>query len=266
MSSLSTKTNKSRSTSSGWQTKAAAKSSIKKTTPAKGAKKPVSQAAAGTGKASNPAVRTSPAKKPAAKPASAKSTTGKTAKKPIAAKGATKTADVQPRKNSAQESRAAVEAFEKALKLFSQQDFAAAKSAFEQILVKFSAQSDVLSGVRKYLAVVEQRLARTPAPPKNPEALYDRGVFEFNKANFQEAINLFEKALKAQPDAAHVFYSVAAAYARLSNTKKAIEALRQATNLQSALRSRARSDHDFTSLHNNDDFRYMTGYGFDSQD
>ena len=282
MSSLSTKKTKNRSTPSKPQSKAAAKSQIKKAAAPKVTKKPTRKVSARPGKASRivaapAAPKKASAKRPAAKAVAAKVTkvtkkpvipikTKASAKKAARAKAETKAADLQPKRNSMLESRAAVEAFEKALKLFSRQDFAAARAAFEQILAKFGNQSDVLIGVRKYLAVVEQRLARTPSPPKNPDALYDRGVFELNKANFQEAINLFEKSLKAQPEAAHVLYSLAAAYARINNTKKALEALRQATNLQTALRSRARSDLDFTNLYNNEDFRYLTGYGFDIQD
>jgi len=279
MSSLSTKKNKNRSTPSKPQSKAAAKSQIKKAAAPKVTKKPARKISARSGKGSTivaapAAPKKASAKRPAAKAVAAKITkkpvtpikTQASAKKRTPAKVEAKAADLQPKRNSMLESRAAVEAFEKALKLFSRQEFAAAKSAFEQILTKFGNQSDVIIGVRKYLAVVEQRLARTPSPPKNPDALYDRGVFELNKANFQEAINLFEKSLKAQPEAAHVLYSLAAAYARINNIKKALEALRQATNLQTALRSRARSDLDFTNLYNNEDFRYLTGYGFDIQD
>ena len=63
------------------------------------------------------------AKKPTA---SAKAVTKISAKKSVAPKVEAKTAEVQARR---QESRAAVEAFEKALKLFSRQDFASAKAA-----------------------------------------------------------------------------------------------------------------------------------------
>ena len=286
MSSLSTKTNKSRSAPSALQRKAAAKSPLKKKATAKETKTQTRKIASKVVKSkalkktvaiSKPVAKTPPAKKAGAKPAvkpatnkiakkptaSAKAVTKISAKKSVAPKVEAKTAEVQARR---QESRAAVEAFEKALKLFSLQDFASAKAAFEQILEKFGTQTDLISGVRKYLTFIEQKLARTPSLPKNPDALYDRGVIEFNKANFQEAINFFEKALKAQPTAAHVLYSLAAAYAHINNIKKALDALRQATTIQTALRSRARSDNDFSSLYNNEDFRFLTGYGFDIQD
>ena len=297
MSSLSTKTNKSRSAPSALQRKAASKSQIKKKAVAKATKPPTRKITAKALKKTvtvskkapaKASAKTSLAKKAGTKLVAVKAAAKKVVKKPVVSvkpsakknlaakvpvktlktkrvspKVEAKTAEVQARR---QESRAAVEAFEKALKLFSRQDFASAKAAFEQILEKFSTQTDLISGVRKYLAVIEQKLTRTPSLPKSPDALYDRGVFEFNKANFQEAINFFEKALKAQPTAAHVLYSLAAAYAHINNIKKALDALRQATTIQAALRSRARSDNDFSSLYDNEDFRFLTGYGFDIQE
>lgn len=156
---------------------------------------------------------------------------------------------------------AAVSSFEQGLKLFNKHDFAGARELFERILQKFSEQAEINVSVRRYLAICQQRLARTPSAPKNPDALYDQGVFELNRDNVREAMQLFEKALKAQPDAAHVLYSLAAAYARLESPRKALETLRKAIHLQSVHRSRARSDQDFASLHNDDEFQNLTGYG-----
>jgi tetratricopeptide (TPR) repeat protein len=165
------------------------------------------------------------------------------------------------KKASTPNTLAAVSSFEQGLKLFNKHDFAGARDLFERILQKFSEQAEINVSVRRYLAICQQKLARTPSAPKNPDALYDQGVFELNRANIREAMQLFEKALKAQPDAAHVLYSLAAAYARLENPRKALETLRKAIHLQSVHRSRARSDQDFASLHTDDEFQNLTGYG-----
>jgi tetratricopeptide (TPR) repeat protein len=174
---------------------------------------------------------------------------------------AVKAAEAPVKKVSTPNALAAVSSFEQALKLFNKHDFSGAKEAFVRILQKFSEQSEILISVRKYLAVCEQKLARTPAAPKNPDALYDQGVFELNKANVREAVQLFEKALKTQPEADHILYSLAAAYARTENPRKSLETLRRAIHLQPVHRSRARSDQDFASLHNDEDFQNLTGYG-----
>lgn len=168
-----------------------------------------------------------------------------------------------PKKPPSPGTLAAVRAFEQALRVFNRQDFVAAKSAFLSLLDKFADQADIVARVRTYLAICDQRLARTPSAPRNSDALYDRGVFEFNRGNTAEAIESFEKALKVEPRADHVFYSLAAAYARLNNVTKALEALRHAIGIRPAHRSHARRDLDFAGLRSDESFQQLTGFGFD---
>jgi tetratricopeptide (TPR) repeat protein len=168
-----------------------------------------------------------------------------------------------PKKPPAPNALAAVRAFEQALRVFNRQDFAAAKAAFEAVLDKFGDQAEVVAGARPYLAVCEQRLARAPSVPRNPDALYDQGVFEFNRGNTRGAIDLYDRALKADPRADHVWYSLAAAYARLTDAPRALEALRRAIAIRPVHRSHARRDLDFVGLRQNHDFQQLTGYGFE---
>lgn len=168
-----------------------------------------------------------------------------------------------PKKPPSPGTLAAVRAFEQALRQFNRHEFAAAKSAFEGLLSKFADQAEIVARARTYLAICEQRLGRTPSVPRNVDALYNQGVFELNKGNTTEAIELFEKALKVENRADHVYYSLAAAYARLTNISKALDALRRAIGIRPVQRSHARRDLDFASLRANEDFQQLTGFGFD---
>lgn len=168
-----------------------------------------------------------------------------------------------PKKPPSPSTLAAVRAFEQALRLFNRQEFATAKSAFLSLLSKFAEQAEIVARVRTYLAICEQRLARAPSAPRNPDALYNQGVFQLNNGKTAEAIELFEKALKVEPRADHVYYSLAAAYARLNDAPKAMEALRRAIGIRPVHRSHARRDFDFAGLRGNEDFQQLTGFGFD---
>lgn len=196
------------------------------------------------------------AKKPSKRPLTTKAT-------PRSARQMARPAPPPPKKAPAPSTLAAVRAFEQALKSFNRHDFSAAKSAFVDILGKFSDQAEIAARARTYLAISEQRLARAPSAPRGPDALYDQGVFELNKGNTREAIELFDKALKAEPRADHILYSLAAAYARLNDTNRAIDALRRAIHIRSVHRPHARRDLDFASLRSNEDFQQLTGYGYD---
>jgi tetratricopeptide (TPR) repeat protein len=213
---------------------------------------------AASGRSPKKALAKSPAvRKPAAKMRSSKAALARRrmlAPRPLPA---------PPKKPPSPGTLAAVRAFEQALRLFNRQDFAAAKPVFVSLIEKFAEQADIVARVRTYLSICEQRLARTPSVPRNSDALYNQGVFELNKDNTSEAIELFEKALKVEPRADHVYYSLAAAYARLNNVQKALEALRQAIGIRPVHRSHARRDLDFASLRTNENFQQLTGFGFD---
>jgi tetratricopeptide (TPR) repeat protein len=154
---------------------------------------------------------------------------------------------------------AAIKAFEQALKLFNRQDFGGAKASFEQIIKSHADQTDIAAPVRTYLAICEQKMIRASAKTRNPDALYNQGVFEFNRGNARAAIDIFEKALKAEPRADHLLYSLAAAYAREGEEVKSVEALRKAIAVNPVHRSHARHDPDFTPLRSNREFMRVSG-------
>jgi tetratricopeptide (TPR) repeat protein len=294
MSSLTTKANKSRSTASPKPSAKSTKKTLKAQTKPALQTKPSSKTAKAVilkgGKSVSSGKKVA-AQKPSPKPAAAKVARKVAAKAPVAVKGKpviaaskavatrgkkealkavarkperkpAKPVEVPVKKVSTPNALAAVNSFEQGLKLFNKHDYAGARDLFERILQKFGEQTEIVVSVRRYLAICGQKLARTPSTPKNPDALYDQGVYELNRANVREAIQLFEKALKVQPGAAHILYSLAAAYARLETPRKALEILRKAIQLQTVHRSRARTDQDFASLHNDEDFQNLTGYGF----
>ena len=174
-----------------------------------------------------------------------------------------KAAPVPVKKTPAPGALAAVKAFEQGLRLFNRHDFGAAKELFDSVLEKFSEQHEVVARTRTYLSICEQRLSRTPTLPKNPDGLYNQGVFELNRNNVQAAIELFEKVIKVDGRADHAFYSLAAAYARINEQSKALDALRRAIALRPVHRPHARRDFDFANLRTNEGFQQLTGYGFD---
>jgi TolA-binding protein len=215
------------------------------------------------------AKRPAPKKRPAKVIATKKRVPAAQARKAVLAKHRAivpKALPAPPKKPPSPGTLAAVRAFEQALRLFNRQDFGTAKAAFLSLLSKFAEQAEIVARVRTYLAICEQRLARSPSVPRNPDALYNQGVFQLNRGNTTEAIELFEKALKVEPRADHVYYSLAAAYARLDEAPKALDALRRAIGIRPTQRSHARRDVDFASLHTSEDFQQLTGFGFDLVD
>ncbi|HZJ43632.1 MAG TPA: tetratricopeptide repeat protein [Pyrinomonadaceae bacterium] len=153
-----------------------------------------------------------------------------------------------------QDESAALVAFERAHKEFARGRFAEARNQFRSLLEKYSQVSEVAARARTYLAIAESRLRTESILPRDADSLYDRGVIELNRGEYVAAQEMFERALKREPEAAHIHYGLAATRARLGSIDLALESLQRALDLQPNLRVRAQHDHDLNPLRNDPDF------------
>ncbi|MFN2515363.1 MAG: tetratricopeptide repeat protein [Pyrinomonadaceae bacterium] len=158
-----------------------------------------------------------------------------------------------PRQPTVDES-AALKAFERAHKEFTRGRFGEARNQFRALLDKYAQVSEVAARARTYLAVADARLRTDSMLPRDADSLYDRGVIELNRGEFVAAQEMFERALKREPEAAHIHYGLAATRARLGSLDLALQSLQRALDLQPTLRVRAQHDQDLTSLRNDPDF------------
>jgi tetratricopeptide (TPR) repeat protein len=152
------------------------------------------------------------------------------------------------------EEAAALTAFESAHKEFTRGRFAEARTQFRSLIEKYPTVSEVAARARTYLAVAESRLRTDLVQPRDADSLYDRGVIELNRGEYVAAQELFERALKREPEAAHVHYGLAASRARLGAIDTALKSLRRALDLQPKLRIRAQRDSDLNSLRSDPEF------------
>jgi tetratricopeptide (TPR) repeat protein len=258
--------------------KPAAKSA-KRVSKAKSPSKPKAKRAAATKTTARKAARPTAAKKAAAKsrpPLKATLKSKKAAPKTVARKAAPKkvarvsrvkttqkqaavrairppTPPPAPRPPTVDES-AALLAFERAHKEFVRGRFAEARNQFRILLDKYSQVSEVAARSRTYLAIAESRLRTESILPRDADSLYDRGVIELNRGEYVAAQEMFERALKREPEAAHIHYGLAATRARLGSIDLALESLQKALDLKPSLRVQAQHDHDLYPLRNDPDF------------
>lgn len=149
---------------------------------------------------------------------------------------------------------AALRAFEVAHKEFTNGRFAEARNLFRSLVERFPTVSEVTARSRTYLAVAEARLRTELALPRDADSLYDRGVIELNRGEYVAAQELFERALRREPEAAHIHYGLAASRARLGAIDTALKSLRRALDLQPKLRIRAQRDQDLNPLRSDPEF------------
>jgi len=255
--------------------KPAAKSA-KRAVKAKSPSKPKATRAAASRSSARSAAKLRPAKKTAAK-SKVTAKPKKAAAKPVARKAAAaakkvtvsrvKTTQKQaavrairpaptppPPRPPTQDESAALVAFERAHKEFARGRFAEARNQFRILVDKYSQVAEVAARARTYLAIAESRLRTESILPRDADSLYDRGVIELNRGEYVAAQEMFERALKREPEAAHIHYGLAATRARLGSIDLALESLQRALDLQPNLRVRAQHDHDLNPLRNDPDF------------
>jgi tetratricopeptide (TPR) repeat protein len=250
--------------------------SAKRVVKAKSASKPKARRAAATKPVARKAAKTATTKKtatkarPAAKArkAAAKPAARKAAPKKAAPASRVKTTQKQaavravrptptpppPPRPPTQDESAALVAFERAHKEFARGRFAEARNQFRILVDKYSQVAEVAARARTYLTIAESRLRTESILPRDADSLYDRGVIELNRGEYVAAQEMFERALKREPEAAHIHYGLAATRARLGSIDLALESLQKALDLQPNLRVRAQHDHDLNPLRNDPDF------------
>jgi tetratricopeptide (TPR) repeat protein len=252
-----------------------AKPPPKRAVKAKSSTKPKAKRASAAKPAARKPVKVRGAKKAAAKAKPAVKAR-RAAPKPVARKAATRKAPVTSRvkktqklaavravrptpapptpRPPTQDESAALVAFERAHKEFVRGRFAEARNQFRILVDKYSQVAEVAARARTYLAVAESRLRTESILPRDADSLYDRGVIELNRGEYVAAQEMFERALKREPEAAHIHYGLAATRARLGSIDLALESLQRALDLQPNLRVRAQHDHDLNPLRNDPDF------------
>lgn len=218
----------------------------KKADPAKTATRKAQAPAKPQKKATGTAAKSKVAQKKSAKPVSAQ-------RRPAQPPAATPAPSRQPTRDEA----AALKAFERAHKEFVRGRFSDARSLFRALVEKHAGVSEVTARARTYLAIAEARLRTESTLPRDADSLYDRGVIELNRGEYVAAQEMFERALKREPEAAHIHYGLAATRARLGAIDSALESLGRALDLQPNLRVRAQHDQDLTVLRNDPDFERL---------
>jgi tetratricopeptide (TPR) repeat protein len=230
-----------------------AKTPVRKPAKLRSAKKVTAKAKPAV-KAGKAAAKTPARKAATRKVAVAKVTRVKKTQKLAAVRAVRPSPAPPPARPPTQDESAALVAFERAHKEFARGRFAEARNQFRILLDKYSQVAEVAARARTYLAISESRLRTESILPRDADSLYDRGVIELNRGEYVAAQEMFERALKREPEAAHIHYGLAATRARLGSIDLALESLQRALDLQPNLRVRAQHDHDLNPLRNDPDF------------
>lgn len=150
------------------------------------------------------------------------------------------------------------ELYAKALEAVQKGAYKTALTTIGRIQRGFPAEIEVLARARSLEAICNRSIEPAPKPggPRtNAETLFDQGVYFHNRGDYEQAMELFGKALKKDSGAGHVLYAMAASEALRGNVEESIAHLEQAIAQDATHRYHAANDPDLAGLREEDAFR-----------
>ncbi len=177
----------------------------------------------------------------AGKTAAGKTAAGKTAPAKAAPAGRVARAIEPPSASALQ-----LKSYEHAIQLFSQRKLPEARDRFLEA-VKGPA-APISDKARIYIQVCERRTAEVKAPTLTAEDHFNHGVERLNARDVEKAKHHFGRALLLQPQADHIFYTMALCCGLAGDGNGACENLRRAIDLEPRNRILARQDPEFLAL------------------
>ena len=168
-------------------------------------------------------------------------------------------AKAQRRGQSASQAGAdpAIDALTKGLAALQKKDWQKAAGLLEKA-VGLADRPELRERARQFLAASRQKAQAEEAKPARGVDPYLQAVYEKNRGNFKEALEISRRAGRDQKDERFA-YLAASIHALENRLEEAAQALARAVELNPKNRIHAFHDSDFTELRKNRDYRSLFG-------
>ncbi|HEV8130442.1 MAG TPA: tetratricopeptide repeat protein [Acidobacteriota bacterium] len=151
--------------------------------------------------------------------------------------------------------RALLDLYERGIKALYNKNYQQAMDLFERLIENYPDEIELTDRARNFIKFGRSQGATRRAPqPKTAEEMFDAGVIEHNKANFQRAIEHFLRAIELNPKGDYIHYALAASHAQAADLDPAIQSLQKAIQLNPENKFLARNDPDFEPIRSNKEF------------
>jgi len=153
---------------------------------------------------------------------------------------------------------AALALFQRGMEALQRHAYREAATAFDAVLMGFPQERGLLDRARVYLELCARESARRPAAPRTIEERLTAATAALNNDDDAAAEELTRSVLGDDPKHDLALYLLAAVFARRGSIAEALEFLGRAIALSPEASTQARTDDDFTSLHDEDAFWTLT--------
>lgn len=151
---------------------------------------------------------------------------------------------------------AALEEYEKGIRLLQQKDFQKAIPRFEAVLSQFPEEAALCDRAHAYLKIARREgHDRKPLrQTRNPGESFEVGVFLLNEGETKEALRHLERAAEHEPEDARIHVSLAAARLAAGDRAGCMASLHEAFKVDSGIKYQVRVSSDFDELEEDEDF------------
>jgi tetratricopeptide (TPR) repeat protein len=142
----------------------------------------------------------------------------------------------------------AVQLLEKGIKAMQKKNYAQASTAFSSLLDKFPGDYALKDRAASMIRACERLTAPKPAEPTEGSEVLRLAVYHLNRAEFEEARALLDKAKRKPSIKPETTYTFAIYHALLGETDEALEFLAEAIELDESFKFTARTETDLAVL------------------
>ncbi len=143
---------------------------------------------------------------------------------------------------------AALTEYAAALDVMRKGNYAAALTLFKKVEKACAEEPETAERARLYATLCARKIAPAAAEPTTAEGRYLLGIVRSNEGRGEDAVRLFDEALRQEPGSSRVLYARAAAWALRGNSAACVTDLRQAIAAEPRLRFQAANDSDFEKI------------------
>ncbi|MBI4456859.1 MAG: tetratricopeptide repeat protein [Acidobacteria bacterium] len=145
--------------------------------------------------------------------------------------------------------------YERGIKSLYNKNYQQAMDLFEKLIAKYPEEVELADRARNFVKICQsQGATRKLLQPKTADEMFDLGVIEHNRANYQQAIDYFQRAIELNPKANYLYYTLAASYSQAGDMEGAIRSLQKSVQLNPDNKFLARNDPDFEPIRSSKEF------------
>ncbi len=148
--------------------------------------------------------------------------------------------------------------YSQALKAFHKKEFKKAAESLKGFIEKYETERELIDRAKMYLKICETKLSNEKIQLKTFDDYYQVSILKMNEGDYQEALQLLEKARDMKPKEGKIFYLMADTYCLLGENEQCLENLKKAIQLDGFFKILAQNERDFEPLWEDKKFKLIT--------